>query len=234
MRITVIIPALNEEATVGAVVQQIPRPLVDEVIVVDNASTDATAAVALASGARVVREERRGYGFACLAGATAAQGDALVFLDGDGSFDATESIRLVAPLLKGEADLVLGSRELGAIAPGAMPQHQRFGNWLAVKLLRSLYDLQVTDLGPFRSLLRDSLFALCMSEMTYGWPIEMMVKAARFNYRVVEVPVSYYPRLGGRSKVSGTVKGSIAAGYHIMRTIWRHARPRGEESLPDE
>ena len=230
MRITVVIPAMNEEITVGAVVRQIPRPFVDEVIVVDNASTDDTAVVALAASARVVREERPGYGFACLAGAKAAQGDIVVFLDADGSFDAREIPRLVNPLLRGEADLVLGSREMGVIAPGAMPQHQRFGNWFAVTLLRGLYGLRVTDLGPFRSLHRDSLLALQMSEMTYGWPIEMMVKAARLNYRIVEVPVTCHPRLGGQSKVSGTVKGSVVAGYHIMRTLWRHAWLQREES----
>jgi glycosyltransferase involved in cell wall biosynthesis len=229
MAVTVVIPALNEEASVGLVVRGIPPDAVQEVIVVDNGSTDRTAEVAAEAGARVVYEPRRGYGSACLAGGTAAQGDIVVFMDADGSFEPAEIPRLVAPCRDGRAELVLGSRELGEIAPQAMPFHQRFGNWLAVQLLRRLYGLQVTDLGPFRALPRERLLALHMSELTYGWPIEMMIKAAQLGYRLVEVPVSYRPRYAGQSKVSGTVKGSMLAGYRVLRTVLIHlgSRKRG-------
>jgi glycosyltransferase involved in cell wall biosynthesis len=201
----------------------IPPSAADEVLVVDNGSDDRTAHVARAAGARVVRESRRGYGAACLAGSRAARGDLLVFMDADGSFDPAEIPALVAPLMRDESDLVLGSRALRRAARDIMPGHQRFGNWLAAQLLSRLYGLQVTDLGPFRALRRHDLLDLHMSEMTYGWPVEMMVKAARMGYRVREVPVSYGPRLGGRSKVSGTLKGSVVAGYRILHTILRYA-----------
>jgi glycosyltransferase involved in cell wall biosynthesis len=222
--LSVIIPALNEEAAVAQVVMQALRqPQVCEVIVVDNGSTDRTGEVAAAAGARVVREARRGYGYACLAGAQAAKGQALVFLDADGSFDAVEIPILAEPILLDQADLVLGSRELGSGKDAILP-HQRFGNWLTVALIRWLFGLRVTDLGPFRAIPRDQLERLAMSEMTFGWPIEMMVKAARIGYRIVEVPVSYHPRVAGKSKVSGTIRGSLMAGYCILSTTLRHAR----------
>ena len=226
MSVTVVIPALNEEASVGSVVQHIPRDTAQEVIVVDNGSTDRTSEVAQAAGARVVCEPRRGYGAACLAGGMAAQGDIVVFMDADGSFEPAEISRLVGPLRDGRADLVLGSRTLGEIAPKAMYFHQRFGNWLAVMLLRWFYGLHVTDLGPFRALHREHLMALHMTEMTYGWPIEMMIKAAQRGLRLVEVPVTYRPRHAGQSKVSGSVKGSLLAGYRIIKTVLNHLGPR--------
>ena len=222
MRVAVICPALNEEATVGTVISLIPRHLVDESIVVDNDSQDRTAEVAAAAGAVVISQPVRGYGAACLAGARAAQADLLVFMDADGSFDPLEIERLLEPLQAGQAELVLGSRTKAAHA--TILPHQRFGNWLAVKLLGLLYGLPVTDLGPFRAIRREGLLQLGMSELTYGWPIEMMILAASSDHRIVEVPVSYGPRLGGQSKVSGTLRGSVLAGYHIVKTILRSAR----------
>ena len=230
--VSVIVPALNEAATVGQVVQSALDNGVGEVIVVDNCSTDGTSGAAAAAGAKVITQSLAGYGEACLVGSEAASGSILVYLDGDGSFDASEIWRLVAPIAQDDADLVLGSRELGEITPGAMPFHQRFGNWLAASLLGALYPVRVTDLGPFRAIERDRLMALEMSEMSFGWPVEMMVKAARRGYRVIEVPVSYGPRLGGQSKVSGTIKGSFLAGYWIIATILRHSG-RGNSHFRD-
>ncbi len=219
MDISVIIPALNEEETVGIVVTGLRMHKSYEVIVVDNGSTDRTAQVAAAAGAQVICEPRRGYGAACHAGSRAANGKVLVFMDADGSFSASEVAALSAPILDGQAELVLGSRLLSANSEDAILPHQRFGNWLAVKLLRLFSGLQVTDLGPFRAIHRDVLADLQMSEMTYGWPVEMMVKAQRLRCRILEVPVSCRPRMGGRSKVSGTIRGSVLAGYHIIRVI---------------
>ena len=225
MNIAVVIPALNEESAVGVVVSRISRQDATQVVVVDNGSTDRTADVAGAAGAHVVREERRGYGYACLAGAKFADSaDILVFLDADGSFAPQQIPALVAPIAEGRADLVLGSRELGDASQGALLPHQRFGNWLAGRLLRALYGLCVTDLGPFRAIRREVLERMDMSEMTYGWPVEMMVKAALMGCRIEEVPVSYRPRMGGRSKVAGTIRGSVLAGYGILRVTLKHAR----------
>ena len=223
IRIAVIIPALNEAATIGDVVAAVPRDVVDCVIVVDNGSTDGTAQVARAAGAQVVHEPRRGYGYACWAGAQAADTDVLVFLDGDGADDPQEIPRLVAPIRAGEADLVLGSRVQGEREPGALLPHARFGNWLAAQLMRRLYGLHLTDLGPFRAIRRTALEALDMREMTYGWSAEMVVKAAKRGYRVVEVPVSYRRRAGGRSKISGTVRGTVLAAYYILGTTIKYA-----------
>jgi glycosyltransferase involved in cell wall biosynthesis len=211
---------------VGQVVREVPRAVVDEVIVVDNGSTDRTAEVALQAGAQVVREPRRGYGAACWAGVQATDCDVLVFLDADGSFDGAEIPTLIEPLCAGQADLVLGSRSLRQVSPGVMPAHQRAGNDLAARLLRAIFGLRVSDLGPFRAIRRSDLLVLNMSEMTFGWPTEMMVKAARLGYRVLEVSVAYRPRLGGRSKVSGTLVGSVKAGWHILKVVLRHARYR--------
>lgn len=224
MTVCVIIPALNEAESIGVVLAAIPAGLAAEVIVVDNGSTDDTAVRALAAGARVVREDRRGYGFACAAGVAATQADIMVFLDADLSDFPEEMAALLAPIQSGQADLVLGSRFLaGNLSRSVMPPQQRFGNWLASRLMRRLYGLPVTDLSPFRAVRRDVLLALDMREMTYGWPTEMMVKAARRGYRLTEIAVRYRARYAGRSKVSGTVRGALLAAYYILGTTLRYA-----------
>jgi glycosyltransferase involved in cell wall biosynthesis len=225
--IAVIVPALNEAGNIGRLVAEVLATLPVQVIVVDNGSSDATAQEARAAGARVVAEPRRGYGYACAAGVAAARdADVLAFLDGDYSFLPSELPVVLAPLLAGEADLVLGSRWLGHIAPGAMPFQQRFGNWLAARLMNRLYGLAVTDLGPYRAIRRPLLVALDMREMTYGWPTEMMVKAAKRGARLVEVPVSFHRRQAGRSKVSGTLRGTLLAAWYILGVTLRYAWTR--------
>jgi glycosyltransferase involved in cell wall biosynthesis len=226
MRTAVIIPALDEEAAIGTVVRAVPRHLTDEIIVVDNGSIDRTADVAAAAGARVVREPRRGYGAACLAGAESARdADVLVFLDGDGSEDPAEIPVVLGPLLDARADLVVGSRTAGRAEAGALPWQQRAGNRLVTALLRRLYGLNLTDIGPFRAIRAATLRELDMEHRTYGWPVEMIVKAANKGYRVLNVPVSCRQRVG-RSKVSGTVRGSLLAGYHLLSTTVRYAGRR--------
>jgi len=226
VKIAAIIPALNEEEAIGQVVSAVPRDLVSEVIVVDNGSTDRTAEVARAAGAMVVPQRERGYGAACHAGLMAADGaDLLVFLDGDRSDVPQEMPLVFGPIIQGRADLVIGSRLAGRREPGAMPPHALFGNWLAGKVLRALYRVQITDLGSFRAIRRTALLDLGMQERTFGWPVEMIAKAARRGYRVVEVPVTYRRRIG-RSKVAGTVKGSVLAAYYIFATAFRYARWR--------
>lgn len=227
MKTWVIIPALNEAGNIAELVRQTAAQPVDRVIVVDNGSTDETAAAARQAGASVVREPRRGYGYACAAGTAAALdagADILVTMDGDFSSLPAELPRLQAPILAGYADLVLGSRTAGHIAVGAMPPHQRFGNWLSAALMSTLYGIQVTDLGPFRAIRADFMRTLAMREMTFGWPTEMMVKTAKNGGRMVEVPVSWHARRSGRSKVSGTLRGSILAAYYILGTTLRYAR----------
>jgi glycosyltransferase involved in cell wall biosynthesis len=222
--VTVIIPALNEAGNIQRLVTEVLATAPVQVIVVDNSSTDATAEEAQMAGAQVVYEPRRGYGHACAAGVVAAhQADILVFLDGDYSFLPAELPVVLAPILMGEADLVLGSRYRGHIAPGAMPPQQRFGNWLVARLMNALYGLAITDLGPYRAVRRSLLVSLDMQEMTYGWPTEMIVKAARRRTRMVEVPVSFHNRRAGRSKVSGTLHGTILAGWFILGVTLRYA-----------
>jgi glycosyltransferase involved in cell wall biosynthesis len=221
--VTVIIPALNEAGCIGELVAAVWAQPVQAVIVADNGSSDGTAAAAERAGAQVVREARRGYGYACRAGALAArQAEVLAFLDGDYSFLPEELPRLLAPLRANAADMVLGSRVLGRVERGSMPPAQRFGNWLVARLMRPLYGLPLTDLGPYRAVRRELLAKLDMGEMTYGWPTEMIVKAARQRARIVEVPVSYRSRRAGRSKVSGTVRGTVLAGYAILGTVFRY------------
>jgi glycosyltransferase involved in cell wall biosynthesis len=224
MSVAIVIPALNEEATITDVVARVPENIAGQIIVVDNASTDATAERAVAAGALVVHEQHRGYGAACYAGFQAASdADVVVFMDADGVVDPVQIKDLLTPIDADEADLVLGSRTQGHREPGALLVHARFGNWLTSQLIRWLYGLRVTDLGPFRAIRTNVLHALDMQEMTYGWPTEMMVKAAKRGYRVVEVPVDYFRRVGGRSKISGTLRGTILAGYYILGTTLKHA-----------
>ena len=215
--VDVIIPARDEAACIGAVLAEIPRDLVRHVVVADNGSRDGTGERALAAGARVVREESPGYGAACLAALASLpdDGDAVAFLVADGSDDATELPRLLKPLREG-ADLVIGSRFRGAIEPGAMPRFQRVGNLVATTGLTLRFGHRVTDMGPFRVIRRDALRGLAMRDRTWGWTLEMQVKAARAGLRVVEVPVSWRNRRGGEPKIGGTVRGSLAASRVIL------------------
>ncbi len=229
MKVALVIPARNEESPLPGVLAEIPSGAADLVIVVDNGSTDRTADVSRQSGAIVVSEPRAGYGFACAAGVQAAveqDAEVLVFLDADGSFDPAQLPDLLAPIHAGQADLVLGSRLAGGMEPGAMPPHARFGNWLVARLMGLLYGLQVTDLGPFRAIRAGLLDRLAMQEMTFGWPTEMMAKAARSGAHVVEVPVRYRVRRGGKSKVSGTLRGTVLATYFILFVTLRYTFSR--------
>jgi glycosyltransferase involved in cell wall biosynthesis len=224
-RVVAIIPAFDEEAAVGLVVGEI-GPLVSEVVVVDNGSRDRTSEVARAAGARVVREPRRGYGQACLAGIAAADGaEVLVFLDADRSDDARQLGALLAPINEGRADLVIGSRELGRRAPGSQPWHAVLGTRVCVGLMNVLIGTRATDLGPFRAITSEALRRLELRDRTFGWTVEMQIRAARRGLRVAEVPVDYRPRVG-RSKISGTLSGSLRAGAKILGTIARHALGR--------
>lgn len=227
-RICVIIPAYNEESSIAHVLSAIPAGLVQEVIVVNNNSTDQTAAVARAAGATVLDEPSPGYGNACLKGIAYAAAspadlrpDIVVFLDGDYSDHPDEMPLLLEPILEGRADMVIGSRALGQREAGAMLPQQLFGNWLATTLLRWLYGVRYSDLGPFRAIRFETLQQLGMRDRNYGWTVEMQARAARQKIRYTEVPVSYRRRIGA-SKISGTVKGSVLAGYKIILTIFKH------------
>ncbi len=222
MKISLIIPALNEEEPLPDVLASVPPGAVDEIIVVDNGSTDGTAAVARRAGARVVTEPRKGYGAACWSGFKASEGaGTLVFMDGDGSFRPGEIPRLTEPITSGTADLVLGSRILGAEDARAIPLHARLGNRIVAFIIGLISAIRITDLGPFRAISRRALENLNMQERTYGWPCEMIIKAGKLGHRVVEVPVTYRPRTGGKSKVSGTITGSIRAAIAMLRVTFR-------------
>jgi glycosyltransferase involved in cell wall biosynthesis len=222
--VSVLIPALNEEDAIGAVIDEIPRPPVGEILVVDNGSSDRTTHVARERGARVVREERRGYGSACLRGlAELGDTDIVVFLDGDHSDYPEELPALIAPILDGEADMVIGSRALGERQRGALTPQQVHGNRLACSLIRLLIGHSYSDLGPFRAIRCEALQSLKMTDTDYGWTVEMQIKAIRKGLRVTEIPVRYRRRIG-RSKISGTISGTIKAGYKIILTILKHAR----------
>jgi glycosyltransferase involved in cell wall biosynthesis len=226
----IVIPALNEEATIAdllaeiqAVANQSDLPVqITGIFVVDNGSTDATATRASDAGANVVDEPRRGYGRACLSGVLASGDvDLIVLMDADRSDCPDELGLLLAPLLAGEADLVIGSRALGTAEPGSLTTPQRVGNRVASLMLRVLFGVRVTDIGPFRVIRKRDLLALGMREMTYGWSVEMIARASQAGLRVAEVPVSYRKRAGGASKVSGNLRASIKAGYRIIATILR-------------
>lgn len=223
MRLAVIIPARNEARAIGRVIADIPREHLRQLIVVDNGSTDGTAAVAYASGATVVAEARPGYGRACLAGLAAleAQVETVVFLDGDYSDYPEDLPQLLAPIAEGRADLVIGSRTRHAQAGSLTPQ-QRWGNTLACALLRVFFGASYSDLGPFRAIRRRALARLEMQDTGFGWTVEMQAKAARHRLRIVEVPVRYRARIG-RSKISGTLLGAWRAGVAILSTIIRIA-----------
>jgi glycosyltransferase involved in cell wall biosynthesis len=224
MQTSVIIPALNEAESIHMVLAAIPSEHAAEILVVDGGSTDGTPQIAESAGARLIQEPRRGYGRACLTGALAATGEILVFLDADGADDPGRLPELVRPILEDSADLALGSRLAGIILPGAMPWHQRLGNRLAAQMIRLLYGQPLSDLSPFRAVQRAKLLQLNLTEMTYGWPTEMIVRAARQGWRLREIPVGYRPRQGGRSKISGTLRGSLLATYFILGAILQHAK----------
>ena len=222
MRVSVIIPTHNEAQAIKRVIADLPSDLTTEVIVVDSNSTDGTPEIAAKMGARVIPEPRRGYGRACLTGMAAANSpDVIVFLDGDYSDRPSELPILLAPIIEGRADITLGSRLRERSSTGALPWHQVFGNRLAASLIRLFYGLKISDLGPFRAGRADVLHALALEETTYGWAVEMILKAALAGFRVVEVPVSYYPRIG-KSKISGTLKGTLGAGWFILSLIVRY------------
>lgn len=229
-RLTVILPALNEEAAIGPqILALLAHPAwralpLAEIVVVDNGSQDDTARVARVTGARVVYEPRRGYGSACYAGLLAAQSDVLLLMDADGSDDLAGAALVALRVLADEADLAMGSRVRGHCEPGALTPQQRIGNSVAALLMRLLYGVRVTDLGPVRAIRRDALLALDPRERTFGWSTEMLVKAARAGYRITEEPVDYHRRVGGVSKVSGTLRGSVSAAYSILATVMRYAR----------
>jgi glycosyltransferase involved in cell wall biosynthesis len=223
MKTSVIIPAINEEKGLSKVLASIPGELISQIILVDGGSTDNTVRLAEAAGALVVIEERPGYGRACAVGAANSSGEILVFMDADGADDPHQIIDLVNPVLSNTADLVLGSRLAGSISPGAMPWHQRFGNRFSANLITRLYGVQLTDLSPFRAVKREKLLALDLQDMTYGWPTEMIVKGARKGWKILEIPVDYRPRIGGRSKISGTLRGTILASIHILGIIFRYS-----------
>jgi glycosyltransferase involved in cell wall biosynthesis len=225
--IAVVIPAYNEEDAIGKVIDEIPKDLVSEIIVCNNASKDNTESVAKAHGATVVTELQPGYGNACLKGINylkqqVIQPDIVVFLDGDHSDYPAEMYMVVQPIIEEEYDLVIGSRALGQREKGAITPQQIFGNWLATTLIRWIYGYRFTDLGPFRAIRWDKLMAINMIDKNYGWTVEMQIKAAQYQLRSKEVAVNYRERIGV-SKVSGTVKGSIMAGYKILLLIFKYA-----------
>ena len=221
-RISVIIPVFNEQDAIEKVIGDIPSHLPTEIIVVDNGSTDQTAKLAAAMGARIVRENRRGYGSACLAGIAATNDpDIVVFLDGDYSDHPNEMPDLIAPILENRADLVIGSRVLGNSEPGALMIQARFGNRLATSLIKILFGVSYTDLGPFRAIRYRALMDLNMRDQTFGWTVEMQVKAAKQALKIQEMPVSYRKRIGV-SKITGTLKGTLKAGWKILFTIFKY------------
>jgi len=223
MKVSVIIPAYNEEEALPFVLQELPRRQVSEVIVVDNGSTDRTFAVAQAAQVKVVFEPRRGYGQACQAGlrALAPDVEVIVFLDGDHADYPEDLPTLLAPIEQGVADLVIGSRVLGHVAPGSLSPQQRFGNWLACSLIAFRFGRRFTDLGPFRAIRHEALEQLALRDASFGWNVEMQLKALKRGFRIVEVPMRYRLRIG-RSKISGTISGTIRAGVGILGTIARH------------
>jgi len=226
--VALIIPVIDEAKSIGAVVGAVPRKVVDEIIVVDGGSRDDTVAIARAAGARVIVEPRSGYGAACLAGAHAAGPDCSVvaFMDGDGSDDPADLMRIVGPIVAGEADFVIGSRVRGPREPGSLGTHQLLAGRVAGLVNQLLYGVPYTDMGPLRAIRRDALEALQMQERTYGWNLEMQMRAARAGLRILELPVRHRNRAGGTSKVAGSITGSMKATWQIATTIARIAFTR--------
>ncbi len=225
-KIVVIIPAYNEENSVTKVLRDIPTGLVHEVIVVNNNSNDDTDINARNAGATVLHEERPGYGYACLKGIEYIKHlqpvpDIVVFIDADYSDHPEEMPFLLQPIINDSIDMVIGSRALGKKEKGSMTAPQVVGNWLATRLLKIIYNIRYTDLGPFRAIRYDKLLEINMQDTTYGWTVEMQLKAAKLKMKIIEVPVSYRKRIG-QSKISGTIKGSVLAGYKIITTIFKH------------
>ncbi|MBK8669095.1 MAG: glycosyltransferase family 2 protein [Saprospiraceae bacterium] len=223
--IDVIIPVYNEEASIGKVLDEIPMEIIRNVVVCNNGSTDHTADVAISRGAILLNQPLKGYGNACLKGMEYLTGldakpDIVVFLDGDYSDFPEEMYSVVQPIIRDSKDLVIGSRTLGTMEQGAMMPQQIFGNWLATNLIRIIYQYHFTDLGPFRAIRYDKLVVMDMQDKTFGWTVEMQVKAAKAGMKTAEVAVKYRKRIG-QSKVSGTVKGTVLAGYKILWTIFK-------------
>lgn len=226
IRITVIIPAYNEEKSITHVINDIPE-VVEEIIVVNNNSTDTTEFVAKKAGATVLTESKKGYGYACLKGMDyiakqKMQPDIIVFLDGDYSDYPEELTKIVAPIIENDIDFVIGARIEELRAKNSMTPQQVFGNWLATTLMKIFFNAKFTDLGPFRAIKYNKLIALNMEDKTYGWTVEMQLKAIKKNYSYVEIPVHYKNRIGV-SKVSGTVKGSVMAGIKILGWIFKYS-----------
>jgi glycosyltransferase involved in cell wall biosynthesis len=225
-KIVVLIPAYNEENSVGKVISELPKKIIDEVVVINNNSNDNTVVNAKKAGATVLNEINQGYGFACLKGISylnelVVKPDIVVFLDADYSDYPEEVPKLIEPIVYDNFDMVIGSRASGNREKNSMTPQQIFGNWLATKLLKLLYNVKYTDLGPFRAIKYTKLIDLKMNDTTYGWTVEMQVKASKKNYKVCEVPVTYRKRIG-HSKISGTIKGTFMAGYKIITTIFKY------------
>lgn len=226
-KVAIVIPALNEEAALRQLLAELPRDFAQWIVVVDNGSTDATASVAQAAGVVVASEPTRGYGRACLKGFKTAYSlgaEIVIFMDGDGSDDPADLSSMLAPVCADCADLVIGSRVSRRSERGAVPPQARLGNWLVSRMIHMLYGVHLHDIGSFRAVRCSLLDALGMREMTFGWPVEMLVKAARAEYRVLELPIHYRHRSHGRSKVAGSLVGSVKAAYYMLRTTVRYAR----------